>query len=168
MPDIQASDVTYVSAPQRVGYRPPRSSLGHLWSYHTGVSSTEIQGGAYIVVSLQSLSGGDLRAINYPIGSIGVGNVPPLAAAEAVAAEPAAPAPVLVETVASHRVRLLAKQYENKASPEDAARLAILTARLSRLAPRTTEADIAKLEETAAAADEIQARIDALSAEFDV
>lgn len=130
--------------------------------------STELQRGGSIFVSSDSVSGGDLQAINYRIESIAVGNVVPLIAAAAATTDADAPVPTLVETVASQRVRLLAKLYEKKASPEDSARIEILTVRLSRLAPRTTEADIAKLEETAAAADEIHARIGALSAEFGV
>jgi hypothetical protein len=78
------------------------------------------------------------------------------------------PEPSAVETAATDRVRLLARQYENSATPEDVARIEILTVRLQRLAPRTTEADIAQLEETARAIDDFQSRIHALSAEYGV
>lgn len=72
-----------------------------------------------------------------------------------------------LEVVAADRVRMLATKYEDHASAEDLARLEILTARLSHLAPRTTAADIAKVEQTVDLIEEIDASLSALAAEYD-
>lgn len=73
-----------------------------------------------------------------------------------------------LERAAADRVRLLATKYEDQASVEDVARLEILTARLNRLAPRTTAADILKIEDTVDLIEQIDAGLDDLAAEYDV
>ncbi len=79
---------------------------------------------------------------------------------------PARPA-LQVERVAADRVRMLATRFEGNASAQDLARLEILTARLGRLVPRTTAADIAKIEQTVDLIEEIDASLNTLAAEYD-
>lgn len=74
---------------------------------------------------------------------------------------------VQIDRVAADRVRMLATRFEGNASAQDLARLEILTARLSRLVPRTTAADIAKVEQTVDLLEEIDASLTALAAEYD-
>lgn len=72
-----------------------------------------------------------------------------------------------VERAASDRVRLLATKFEDQASTQDVARLEILTARLNRLAPRTTQKDIANIEQTVNLIEQIDAGLSRLADEYD-
>lgn len=81
---------------------------------------------------------------------------------------PATEANADLQRAAADRVRLLATKYEDQASVQDVARLEILTARLNRLAPRTTAADIVKVEETVDLIERIDTTLDGLAMEYDV
>lgn len=64
------------------------------------------------------------------------------------------------------RVSLLARKYEGLSTVEDDARLAILTARLRRLAPRVTAADIDKLTTMVGELEQVSANLDEIRSKF--
>jgi len=64
------------------------------------------------------------------------------------------------------RVSLLARKYEGLSTVEDDARLAILTARLRKLAPRVTAADIDNLTTMVAELEQVSANLDEIRSKF--
>jgi hypothetical protein len=64
------------------------------------------------------------------------------------------------------RVALLARKYEGLSTVEDDARLAILTARLRKLTPRVTSADLDKLTTMVGELEDVSANLDAIRSKF--
>jgi len=160
MLDAQAADVTYVDAPafvRQAGRHGAPSEVVAAASRHPQ-ARTSIAGDSYIYIhSLAPLSGGGQWAFSLDIGHVEVSTVEK-ASAPGAGSE--------ADATAEKRVRLLAKKYEAAASVEDLARLAILTNRISRLAPRTTAADIARIEQTVDEVADIKLRLDSLASEY--
>jgi hypothetical protein len=61
---------------------------------------------------------------------------------------------------------LLARKYEGLSTVEDDARLAILTARLRKLTPRVTAADIDKLRTMVGELEQVSANVDEIRSKF--
>lgn len=80
--------------------------------------------------------------------------------------EPLSDASDPVAEASSKRLQLLARKFAGDASREDIARIEILTGRLEALAPRTTQEDIAKLEEQVATVESIAAGLRAAREKF--
>ncbi len=64
------------------------------------------------------------------------------------------------------RAALLARKYEGLATVEDDARFAILTARLRKLTPRVTSADIEKLDAMVGELEQVSANLDEIRSKF--
>lgn len=80
-------------------------------------------------------------------------------------APPEPPSPL--ETTRNHRLALLAREFEGaELTREDAARLAILTQRLRRLAPKVTAKSWTIAEEGLTQLEDVSARIDAINARY--
>jgi hypothetical protein len=158
MSDFQAVDITYANAPafvQRVrdrGVSPedPRTAFAG--------SRTYIVNDYVLYHSGDPPSGGRAWALHIFAGT-------PTDGRQKL---PSAAVQNPVEAASAARVRMLAKKYETGATPEDLARLEILTNRLSKLAPRTTGADIAKVEATVDQLAQITEQVDTLAAEYDI
>lgn len=64
------------------------------------------------------------------------------------------------------RVALLARKYEGLSTVEDDARLAILTARLRKLSPRVTSADIDSLTTMVGELEQVSSNLDEIRSKF--
>jgi len=71
-----------------------------------------------------------------------------------------------IEIASDSRVMLLTKKYETGASKEELARIEILSNRLDKLVPRTTSADIDKLDATVQLSENIARDLNALAVRF--
>lgn len=81
------------------------------------------------------------------------------------APKPEAPSPL--ETTRNHRLAILAREFEGaELTREDEARLAILTQRLRRLAPKVTAKSWTIAEEALTQLETVSARIDDISARY--
>ena len=68
------------------------------------------------------------------------------------------------EMANSERLELLARRYaDQKFSPEEGARLAVVTARIRRLIPRVTETDLENLAVVAEEVHEVSARVSTIT-----
>lgn len=74
----------------------------------------------------------------------------------------------VVRAAADHRIRLLAKRYGGHLTPEEDARLGILTARLDEVAPQVTDEDRAALTKLRAEQARVMADMDELLASLDI
>lgn len=158
MPESQAPDLTYVTAPafvQRMGQRPAGPEVAA--SSRESKAVTSISGGGYVFLHSQMPPSGG--------GNWAFRSEPRVTTGQAPEAPPA-PVVLQVDAVAEQRVRLLARKYQASASAEDLARLEILNNRLNRLAPRTTASDIERVEKTADEVTDIKAKLDAFAAEY--